>query len=317
MRAQQGQLGRGEAGRVPPGRVSPPRPGQARVPPPAGSCACPSGQCHQAGSQERRPRGGRVGAVGDRAAAGLLAGWPDGRGQPELRLLRHQPLLPARGPRGRRPPLRPHHPAAALPRRRVPPHRLPRLPGKTLCLLGAGPGRREPGRGPLGGWVSARMAGRSAEAWARPFGRAGHAGPSPAGRVSGFHRGHDALGAAAQAPPRPLAWLRTTTPRGHFSPGGPLVSRGPTSRTAAATPKLRSPPRPTLLRLLLGRGPTASQEEVAGLLAVGRPTHTEAAWGLAARSSGQKGERARRVGEELSGPQTGLREGVASGNRGG
>lgn len=96
-----------------------------------------------------------------------------------------------------------------------------------------------------------------------------------------------------------------------------MVSWGPTSRTAAATPKLRSPPRPTLLRLLLGRGPTASQEEVAGLLAVGRPTHTEAAWGLAARSSGQKGERARRVGEELSGPQTGLREGVASGNRGG
>lgn len=80
-----------------------------------------------------------------------------------------------------------------------------------------------------------------------------------------------------------------------------MVSRGPTSRTAAATPKLRDPPRPTLLRLL----------------AVGRPTHTEAAWGLAARSSGQKGERARRVGEELSGPQTGLREGVASGNRGG
>lgn len=166
MRAQQGQLGRGEAGRVPPGRVSPPRPGQARVPPPAGSCACPPGQCHQAGSQERRPRGGRVGAAGDRAAAGLLAGRPDGRGQPELRLLRHQPLLPARGPRGRRPPLRPHHAAAALPRRRVPPHRLPRLPGKALCLLGAGPGRREPGRGPSEdgcprGWqVAARRPGR-------------------------------------------------------------------------------------------------------------------------------------------------------------
>lgn len=151
------------------------------------SCALLSWQCHQAGGREPRPPAGPVrGRVGDCAAAGLLDGRPHGRGQQELRLLPQQPLPAPRGARGRGPPLRAHQPAAALPGRHLPAHRLPRLPGKLS----------RPG-GPGGGAQRTCVhtgAGCHAEVWARALGHIGQAGQSRARLVSQFHEIHNPLG---------------------------------------------------------------------------------------------------------------------------
>lgn len=121
--------------------------------------------------------------------------------------------------------------------------------------LGLGAVSRGGAGRPLRGRVSTQMAGRGTEAWTRSFGRVGQAGPSGARLISRFHQGRDTLGVTAQALPCPLAWLRTTVSRGHFSPEDPVVSWGLICRTPAATPKLCNlSPHPVPLRLLLGQG---------------------------------------------------------------
>ncbi|XP_054556169.1 calpain-10 isoform X4 [Talpa occidentalis] len=122
-------------------------------------------QCHPGRPQPPLPGGAACRRVGDRAAGGCLAGRPDGGRQQELCLLPHQPLLPALGARGRRPPQRAHHPAPALRRQPVPPHRLPRLPGAArgreprgtpAAAPGAGAELRAPSLRPGGARYTAR-----------------------------------------------------------------------------------------------------------------------------------------------------------------
>lgn len=104
-------------------------------------------QCCQASHQGHLPWGSpALRRVGDGAAAGQLESRPDGGGEQELCLLPLQPLPPFLGPRGHRSPLRPNHPAAALPAQRQPaaPHWLPCLPGGLLSKGWAQGGPREP-----------------------------------------------------------------------------------------------------------------------------------------------------------------------------